>query len=208
MECAEKPILLGRSHFIIHELHFYSVSIVLTYTNSLGKAYCLIFRNDMVACIYQFTIYTCTQYAIFQDLFTLLLYIAHGTFVGSMRLEHNKPQQIPIDITISFGASTRTYTLRKRPQAIQAVTSSLQDGDQAGESLSGLLGLPESETEMDVSCLPSTSMCGSCTISYAQHTIIDTQSKSTYACTHTHIMRMHTHTHTHAQMCVHKPHFL
>ncbi|XP_065889920.1 nuclear inhibitor of protein phosphatase 1-like [Dysidea avara] len=73
----------------------------------------------------------------------------HGTFVGSMRLEHDKPQQIPIDITISFGASTRTYTLRKRPQAIHAVTSSLQDGDQAGESLSGLLGLPESETEMD-----------------------------------------------------------
>ena len=102
------------------------------------------------------------------DLFTLytfLLYTAHGTFVGSMRLEHDKPQQIPIDITISFGASTRTYTLRKRPQAIHAVTSSLQDGDQAGESLSGLLGLPESETEMDVSCMPYTLMCCSCTIS-------------------------------------------
>lgn len=84
----------------------------------------------------------------------LLLYTttAHGTFVGTMRLEHNKPQQIPIDITISFGASTRTYTLRKRPQAIQ-VNSSLQDSDQGGESLSGLLGLPESETEMDVSCV-------------------------------------------------------
>lgn len=36
----------------------------------------------------------------------------HGTFVGSMRLEPFKPTQIPIDTTISFGASTRTYTLR------------------------------------------------------------------------------------------------
>ena len=70
---------------------------------------------------------------------------------GVMRLEHDKPQQIPIDITISFGASTRTYTLRKRPQAIQAVGSALQDSGEAGESISGLLGLPESETEMDVS---------------------------------------------------------
>lgn len=68
-----------------------------------------------------------------------------------MRLEHDKPQQIPIDITISFGASTRTYTLRKRPQAIQTVGSTLQDSGEAGESISGLLGLPESETEMDVS---------------------------------------------------------
>ena len=81
----------------------------------------------------------------------MFLLLAHGTFVGSMRLEHDKPQQIPIDITISFGASTRTYTLRKRPQAIQTVGSALQDSGEAGESISGLLGLPESETEMDVS---------------------------------------------------------
>ena len=81
----------------------------------------------------------------------MFLLIAHGTFVGSMRLDHDKPQQIPIDITISFGASTRTYTLRKRPQAIQTVGSTLQDSGEAGESISGLLGLPESETEMDVS---------------------------------------------------------
>ena len=37
---------------------------------------------------------------------------AHGTFVGTLRLEAHKPTQIPIDTTLSFGASTRTYTLR------------------------------------------------------------------------------------------------
>lgn len=42
----------------------------------------------------------------------MLLLTAHGTFVGSLRLEALKPTQIPIDTTISFGASTRTYTLR------------------------------------------------------------------------------------------------
>lgn len=39
-------------------------------------------------------------------------YIAHGTFVGSMRLEPHKPQQLLEDSTFSFGASTRSYTLR------------------------------------------------------------------------------------------------
>ena len=37
---------------------------------------------------------------------------AHGTFVGTLRLEPFKPTQIPVDTTLSFGASTRTYTLR------------------------------------------------------------------------------------------------
>ena len=47
------------------------------------------------------------------DLFDRMPFLtAHGTFVGSLRLEAFKPTQIPIDTTISFGASTRTYTLR------------------------------------------------------------------------------------------------
>ncbi|CAI8039451.1 Nuclear inhibitor of protein phosphatase 1 [Geodia barretti] len=73
----------------------------------------------------------------------------HGTFVGTMRLEANKPTQIPIDTTLSFGASTRTYTLRERPQTVTMVMGEEGGG---GEGEGGtLLGLPELDTDVDVS---------------------------------------------------------
>uniref|UniRef100_A0A2P2HX52 Nuclear inhibitor of protein phosphatase 1 n=1 Tax=Hirondellea gigas TaxID=1518452 RepID=A0A2P2HX52_9CRUS len=73
----------------------------------------------------------------------------HGTYIGNIRLESNKPTQIPINSTFHFGASTRMYTLRERPQtAPKPVMEELErmtteDGDGA------LLGLPETETELD-----------------------------------------------------------
>ena len=76
---------------------------------------------------------------------------AHGTHLGKMRLESQKPTQVPINSTFHFGASTRMYTLRERPQtAPKPVMEELErmtteDGDGA------LLGLPETETELDVS---------------------------------------------------------
>jgi hypothetical protein len=39
-----------------------------------------------------------------------------GTYIGSIRMEGNKPTQMPIDSKFSFGASTRKYILRERPQ--------------------------------------------------------------------------------------------
>lgn len=39
-------------------------------------------------------------------------FAAHGTFIGKMRLESNKPTQLPIDSTFHFGASTRNYIIR------------------------------------------------------------------------------------------------
>jgi nuclear inhibitor of protein phosphatase 1 len=69
---------------------------------------------------------------------------AHGTFVGSKKLESNRPQQLLVDTMISFGASTRTYTLREKPKPIH----SIGDGDIDGGG-GGLLGLPEDENEMD-----------------------------------------------------------
>lgn len=39
---------------------------------------------------------------------------AHGTFLGWIRLEPHKPQQVPLDSTVSFGASTRVHILRKK----------------------------------------------------------------------------------------------
>ena len=37
---------------------------------------------------------------------------AHGSFIGNVKLEHNKPQQVFIDSQLKFGASTRVYIIR------------------------------------------------------------------------------------------------
>lgn len=70
----------------------------------------------------------------------------HGTFVGTLRLEAHRPTQIQIDTVLSFGASTRTYTLRERPQTVTMVMG--DDGREDGEG-GTLLGLPELDTEVD-----------------------------------------------------------
>uniref|UniRef100_A0A671KW80 Nuclear inhibitor of protein phosphatase 1-like n=1 Tax=Sinocyclocheilus anshuiensis TaxID=1608454 RepID=A0A671KW80_9TELE len=80
--------------------------------------------------------------------FLIDLNSTHGTFLGRIRLEPHKPQQVPIDSTMSFGASTRVYTLREKPQT----QSSSSTGDSTGvedEELKGLLGLPEEEIELE-----------------------------------------------------------
>uniref|UniRef100_A0A8B9R4L3 Nuclear inhibitor of protein phosphatase 1 n=1 Tax=Astyanax mexicanus TaxID=7994 RepID=A0A8B9R4L3_ASTMX len=80
-------------------------------------------------------------------LFLIDLNSTHGTFLGHIRLEPHKPQQVPIDSTMSFGASTRVYTIREKPQS----QANVGTGDKAGddEELKGLLGLPEEETELE-----------------------------------------------------------
>ncbi|CAN8018491.1 unnamed protein product [Ixodes persulcatus] len=72
----------------------------------------------------------------------------HGTFIGTIRLEQHKPTQLPVDSRFHFGASTRTYILRERPQKISAGQG--DDPDKTGDEVEGgLLGLPETETELD-----------------------------------------------------------
>ena len=72
----------------------------------------------------------------------------HGTYIGRIRLESKKPQQVPIDSEIHFGASTRIYIIRERPQPISGQVT--DEKDKRGEDLEGsLLGLPETETELD-----------------------------------------------------------
>lgn len=74
---------------------------------------------------------------------------AHGTYIGNIRLEGNKPTQLPVNSTFHFGASTRMYTLRERPQtAPKPVMEELERMTE--DSDGGLLGLPETETELDV----------------------------------------------------------
>ena len=85
------------------------------------------------------------------NILIIVLYIAHGTFIGSTRLEPNRPTQLPLDTTISFGASTRSYTLRERPQAIVSLLSEGDgEGGEVGEG-GALLGLPDLDNEVDVS---------------------------------------------------------
>lgn len=69
----------------------------------------------------------------------------HGTYIGHIRLEQKKPQQVPLDSEIHFGASTRIYIIRERPQPMVQG----DDLDKQGEKEGNLLGLPETETELD-----------------------------------------------------------
>ncbi|XP_056640074.1 nuclear inhibitor of protein phosphatase 1 [Diorhabda sublineata] len=72
----------------------------------------------------------------------------HGTFIGNLRLEGYKPTQLPIDSSFHFGASTRNYIIRERPQT--GIRPIIDEIEKAGEeSEGGLLGLPETETELD-----------------------------------------------------------
>lgn len=66
-------------------------------------------------------------------------------------MEPHKPQQIPIDSTVSFGASTRAYTLREKPQTLPSAVKGDEKMTSEDDELKGLLGLPEEETELDVS---------------------------------------------------------
>ncbi|KAL4657540.1 nuclear inhibitor of protein phosphatase 1 isoform X2 [Arapaima gigas] len=81
-------------------------------------------------------------------LFLIDLNSTHGTFLGHIRLEPHKPQQVPIDSTVSFGASTRAYTIRERPQTQPGTAAGESKGGE-DEELKGLLGLPEEETELE-----------------------------------------------------------
>ncbi|ESP05199.1 hypothetical protein LOTGIDRAFT_102248, partial [Lottia gigantea] len=68
----------------------------------------------------------------------------HGTYIGHIRLEKRKPQQVPIDSELHFGASTRIYIIRERPQPL-----GFDDNDKSDIRDGSLLGLPETETELD-----------------------------------------------------------
>ncbi|CAD5111694.1 DgyrCDS980 [Dimorphilus gyrociliatus] len=71
----------------------------------------------------------------------------HGTYIGSIRLETRKPQAVQMDSELHFGASTRIYIIREKPTSVQQI---LRSSDQKSEELEGgLMGLPETETELD-----------------------------------------------------------
>eukprot|EP00095_Tigriopus_kingsejongensis_P008806 snap_masked-scaffold646_size120253-processed-gene-0.4 protein:Tk08806 transcript:snap_masked-scaffold646_size120253-processed-gene-0.4-mRNA-1 annotation:"nuclear inhibitor of protein phosphatase 1" len=74
----------------------------------------------------------------------------HGTYIGRVRLEGHKPTPLPNDQGFHFGASTRVYMIRERPQAgPRPIMDELERAGQRQEDGGGLLGLPESETDLD-----------------------------------------------------------
>lgn len=77
--------------------------------------------------------------------------IAHGTFIGTLKIESHKPTQLQINSTFHFGASTRYYTLRERPSAGSRSGNIMEDIPMSESGEGALLGLPESQTELDVS---------------------------------------------------------
>ena len=89
-------------------------------------------------------------------IFFFILFLAHGTFIGTIRLEPQKPTQVQVDSVIRFGASSRSYVLREKPtmpsSALKLPENASDNVEQDNDenTKGGLLGLPESDTELDV----------------------------------------------------------
>nr|CAG4645567.1 EOG090X07CE [Lynceus sp. MCZ IZ 141354] len=85
-----------------------------------------------------------------QRAFLVDLGSTHGTYIGSLRLEPNQPTQLPVDSKFHFGASTRQYILRERPQVQnRPILEELEEEEKTEHPEGGLLGLPESEMELE-----------------------------------------------------------
>ncbi|GAV02688.1 protein phosphatase 1 regulatory subunit 8 [Ramazzottius varieornatus] len=65
----------------------------------------------------------------------------HGTFVGNIRLEPNKPQQLFSDTSFHFGASTRQYLVKEKVKPDDKTT---EDGKKKVEVV-----LPTNEKELE-----------------------------------------------------------
>ena len=64
-----------------------------------------------------------------------------------------KPQQVFVDSELKFGASTRTYIIRERPQINKNFPSILSNSEEAkntDKEETNVISLPESEIELDV----------------------------------------------------------
>lgn len=85
--------------------------------------------------------------------FWFCFFAAHGTFIGTLRLEAHKPTILQLNSTFHFGASTRYYILRERPSAGSRSTNIMEDLPMNDTGEGALLGLPESQTDLDASAI-------------------------------------------------------
>lgn len=80
----------------------------------------------------------------FLDRFFLIdLGSTHGTFIGNLRLEPKKPQQIPTGSVLRFGASSRSYVIRDTIQ-MKNITQGEAENINFGDGV-----VPEDETQLD-----------------------------------------------------------
>ena len=140
----KKCYLFGRNpqmnDFCIDHNSCSRVHSALVYHKNLSRA----FLVDLGSSEYQFEF----------ELFSLFMYVpclfpAHGTFIGNIRLEKHKPTQLPVDSSFRFGASTRKYIIRERPQAGPRPIMEELERSAASDSDGRLMGLPETESELD-----------------------------------------------------------
>lgn len=136
-----KHIVDGKSHFFFGRQHEF-IDFPLEHT-SCSRVHAVI-----------------TYHSHLHRMFLTDLGSVHGTFLGTIRLEANRPMQLAIDDTFHFGASTRLWTLREKPTSVATTDdytdsrmNSEADGattnDTSGLANTSLMGLPESETEVD-----------------------------------------------------------
>lgn len=127
----EKFILDGKTHFFFGRQKEY-IDFTIDH-NSCSRAHAVIVYHKQL-----------------QRMFIVDLGSTHGTFLGSIRLEANHPMQLPIDEVFSFGASTRTWMLREKPNAIDtSLNSSVNENTESDSNNVSLLGLPEAEHELN-----------------------------------------------------------
>merc|ERR1712156_1242808 len=69
--------------------------------------------------------------------------------LGNILLERHKPTQLPVDSRFHFGASTRQYIIRERPQAGPRPIMEELEKSSSSDTDGRLMGLPETESELD-----------------------------------------------------------
>ncbi|XP_012146796.1 nuclear inhibitor of protein phosphatase 1 isoform X2 [Megachile rotundata] len=93
----------------------------------------------------------CIDHASCSRVHAALVYHKHlnRAFLVDLGSKPHKPTQLPIDSTFHFGASTRYYIIRERPQT--GTRPIIEELEKLSEDIDagGLLGLPETETELD-----------------------------------------------------------
>jgi len=80
----------------------------------------------------------------------------HGTYIGNIRIEEHKPTQLATNVKFHFGASTRSYQIRERPQTGIRIMHQDTNGlhipyseTTASTSKITFTELPKSEIEID-----------------------------------------------------------
>jgi len=80
----------------------------------------------------------------------------HGTYIGNVRIEEHKPTQLATNMKFHFGASTRSYLIRERPQTGIRIIPQNTNGlhipyseTTASASKITFTELPKSEIEID-----------------------------------------------------------